>query len=206
MLRTTVKFNNVPRSYSTADVAAGVDAHVQARLAANGIALLHAYNFVHVPLSQSLMTNIGVAVLNFVDPASASAAMAAMAGRRWRAGCGRIKCKAAHIQGLGQNLLHKAAAPSTHKRKMFNPPLVYDGPLASTFCRPSKRSRRPRPCPHSRCRLRELRRCPHTCWAQRWQPNSVATQEGVASVEIPSPCMAHPSNRPRIGRAATPSN
>mmetsp|Transcript_39976 Transcript_39976/g.115604 ORF Transcript_39976/g.115604 Transcript_39976/m.115604 type:complete len:215 (-) Transcript_39976:90-734(-) len=132
-MATSVKFHGVPRDYSTADIAAEVDAYMQEQLGLASGALAHTYNFVHVPLSQSPTKNVGVAVVNFVDAAAALAAFTAMEGRPWRRGFGKIKCKAAYIQGLGPNLLHLAAAALTHERKVFNAPLVYDGPRPIDF-------------------------------------------------------------------------
>eukprot|EP00428_Durinskia_dybowskii_P025728 CAMPEP_0170253718 /NCGR_PEP_ID=MMETSP0116_2-20130129/26702_1 /TAXON_ID=400756 /ORGANISM="Durinskia baltica, Strain CSIRO CS-38" /LENGTH=283 /DNA_ID=CAMNT_0010504707 /DNA_START=76 /DNA_END=927 /DNA_ORIENTATION=- len=125
-----MKFYGVPRDYNAEDVAAEVLARLLkgffiGRSGDGGCGGAVTFDFVHVPMSRSLTANLGMAIVNFVDGAVAAAAVTAMDGRLWSWRPQEIRCKPAHVQGLGANLFHLAAATSTHTN-VFQAPIVYD--------------------------------------------------------------------------------
>lgn len=99
-LITTIMIKNVPRRHTPSTLLAEMETFWGKGLA----------NFVYVPWSLSEVGNMGIAFTNFVSPAAAKHALAAVSGQKWPSvrSSRPIKVAAAFVQGLAENISYCA--------------------------------------------------------------------------------------------------
>jgi len=94
---TTYLLRNIPRDFSSWDLAVELDALI-------GLPFASAFDFVHVPVGKCCKGNMGYGFVNFIGGQSVRIALDCLAGKRWRGNGRPISAIPATCQGLRANL------------------------------------------------------------------------------------------------------